>query len=286
MHVKAFLYRIICGFFLGLSIFAPGFSGSVIAIVMGIYEDILRILSNPFKKLKNNILFCIPLGIGAVISAVLFVLAFDYLFEAYPKATYLLIVGLIAGNLPVIAGSVKKHVFKKNYLIGGVFAFAVALAFCVLTMGAREATGTAEILSGVPFLMLGGFLSSAALLMPGMSFTMVLIILGVYDHLIFAANSLLRMDFTYLVPFVLFGLSVAAGLVLTSRGIKTVFDKFPGFAYTSVFGFMAGSMIGILIQSLWLTDAAFSWWLGAAMLVAGLGVSMLFVVLGKTLNKT
>ena len=62
-----FFYRIFCGFFLGLSIFAPGFSGSVIAIIMGVYQDMLRIVSNPFKRLKENILFCIPLGIGAEI---------------------------------------------------------------------------------------------------------------------------------------------------------------------------------------------------------------------------
>ena len=65
-----FLYRIFSGFFLGISLFAPGFSGSIAAIIMGVYQDLVRIISNPFKQFKQNIIFCLPLIIGALISAV------------------------------------------------------------------------------------------------------------------------------------------------------------------------------------------------------------------------
>jgi putative membrane protein len=106
--VKKFFYRVFCGFFLGLSIFAPGFSGSVIAIMLGVYQDLVCIVSNPFKRLKQNILFCLPLGIGAAVSAVLFVIAFKFLFGTYEKAAYLLMVGLTAGNLPEILKQIKK----------------------------------------------------------------------------------------------------------------------------------------------------------------------------------
>jgi len=115
-----FIYRVFCGFFLGLSVFAPGISGSVIAIIMGIYHDLIRIVSNPFKQLKANVLFCMPLAIGAAISAVLFVITFKFLFSTYEKATYLLFVGLIAGNLPVIFAEIKKYEFQKSYQAGGI----------------------------------------------------------------------------------------------------------------------------------------------------------------------
>jgi uncharacterized membrane protein len=74
------------------------------------------------------------------------------------------------------------------------------------------------------------------------------------------------------------------GLVLTSRGIKAVFEKFPGLANTMVFGFMAGSMIGILIRSLRLSDVNFTPLMGALALVAGLAISMLFVVIGRGMD--
>jgi len=135
--VTKFFYRIFCGFVLGISVFAPGFSGSIVAIAMGIYQDLLRIVSNPFKPLKENIRFCFPLAIGAAISAVLFLLTFEYLFETYEKATYLLFVGLVTGNLPTIFREVKRLGFKKHYLIGGTCAFAAALALGIVATGIK-----------------------------------------------------------------------------------------------------------------------------------------------------
>ena len=281
--MKNFFYRVFCGFFLGLSVFAPGFSGSVLAIILGIYQDLVRIVSNPFKRLKQNILFCIPLGIGAVLSAVLFVIVFKFLFGTYEKATYLLMIGLITGNLPEIFAQIKKCGFKKRYLFGGAGAFAAALMLGILAVDmGQPAEG---ITASLPLLALSGLAGGAVALMPGMSVTMTLMVCGVYGQLLFAAETFLHLDFTYWLPFGLFGLCALVGLVATSRGIKFVFEKYPGLANSMVFGFMIGSLIGILVQSLRLQDPNFNWLLGGIMLAVGLGVSMLFVLLGRTMNK-
>ena len=279
--IKSFLYRVFCGFFLGLSVFAPGFSGSIIAIAMGIYQDLVRIASNPFKRFKQNVLFCLPLGIGAAISAVLFVFSFKFLFNTYEKATYLLFVGLITGNLPVIFKEVKKCGFKKRYLISAAGAFAVALAFGIFSPGVGQAPGAQGITASLLVLALSGLAGGAAAPMPGMSVSMILILMGVYHQLLFAAESFLRPDFTYLLPFGLFCACAVAGVALASRGIKFVFDKFPGAANSIMFGFMSGSLTVILVQCMRLSDAHFNWLLGSLMLAAGLGVSMLFFVMGK-----
>ena len=278
-----FFYRILCGFFLGLSIFAPGFSGSIVAIIMGVYRDLLRIMSNPFKRLKENIVFCLPLGIGALISAVLFVIAFKLLFEAHEKALYFLFAGLIAGNLPVIWAEVKKHEFKKRYLLAGALAAAFALA--ILALGPGQAAGGGIVTAGLPFLALGGFVTGILAFVPGMSVSTVLIVMGIYAQLLFAAEALLRLDFTYLVPLGLFGACVVAGLVLASRGIRALFEKLPGYANTAVLGFMSGSFAGILIQGLRIDDADFRLPAGGLMLAAGLAVSVLFIRLGKAMDK-
>jgi len=282
---KKFFYRVFCGFFLGLGIFAPGFSGSLLAIIMGIYRDLVRIASNPFKRLKENILFCLPLGIGAAASAVLFVISFKFLFEAYEKASYLLFVGLIAGNLPVIAKAVRKCGFRKRYIAGTAGTFIAALALCIFSEGLGQAPAAAGMTAALPLLALSGLLGGAAAPVPGMSVSMVLIMLGVYSQLIFAAESLLHLDFTYLLPFAVFGLCAVAGLALAARGIKAIFDRHPGFANAAVFGFMAGSLTGILIRSLRMDDPGFNWLLGGMMLAAGLAVSMLFVIVGRAVEK-
>ena len=283
--VIKFLYRVLCGFFLGVSIVAPGFSGSIIAITMGIYQDLLRIISNPFKDFKKNVVYCVPLAIGAAISAVLFVLTFRYLFDAYPKATYLLFIGLIAGNLPIILAQVRKCGFQKRYLIGGTVAFAAALVLGVFTEGLQPATGQ-DALSVVWYIwVLGGIAGGVTALIPGMSVTMVLIVIGVYSPALITAEQLLRLNFENFIPFAIFFAGAVAGLVLSSRGIRYIFKKYPGFSNSMVLGFMTGALAGILIRSIQIVDASFSWQLGCIMLAAGLCVSMLFAVLGKTMNK-
>ena len=283
--MKKFFYRILCGFFLGVSIFAPGFSGSIIAISMGIYDDLLRIISNPFKRLKQNILFCLPIGIGVIISAALFVLTFKYLFEKYEKATYLLFVGLIVGNLPIIFSKVRKYKFKTRYLTGGICAFAAAIALGTFFMWNTHASGLEGLTAGLPVLALSGFAGGITTLIPGMSVTMVLLIMGVYYQLIFMADTFLFLNFTYLVPFAVFCVCAIIGLIVASRVIKYIFEEFPGFANSMVLGFMAGSLISVLLQSLQIDDSDFNWLMGGAMLAIGLIISMLFVVLGKKMNR-
>ncbi|MCL2158501.1 MAG: DUF368 domain-containing protein [Oscillospiraceae bacterium] len=280
---KRFFYRIICGFFLGLSVFAPGFSGSLVAIIMGVYQDILRIVSNPFKQFKKNVKFALPIGIGVALSAVLFLVSFKFLFENYEKATYLLFVGLIAGNLPVILSEIKKRGFKKHYLIGGLAAFAAALFLGLFSLNLNQIAVTGDV--GWPLLALGGFLAGAVAFMPGMSVSMVLIMLGVYGYIISAAEAPLHLNFSHLPQLGAFLGCALVGLVLASKGIKALFEKFFGLANSMVLGFMLGSLGGIFVQSIQIDDPGFGWIFGGLMLGAGLGISALFFVLGKSMNK-
>ena len=284
--MRKFLYRILCGFFLGLSIFAPGFSGSLVAIAMGIYHEIVRIMSNPLKKLKENVIFCIPIGAGLVISAVVFVLAFRQLFDSYEKAIYLLFIGLIAGSIPLVYMEVKKIGFKPHYLIGAVCAFALAVAVSVFTSETGLMSGDTASMSDWPGLALGGFAAGVTALIPGMSLSTVLVVLGVYGPLMYAAESLIRMELSFIVPIGLFLLFVVIGLMSTAKGIKFVFEKFPGFSNTTVLGFQFGSIIGIAYQSHQIIDANFTWLLGGIMLAVGFCISIMFIILGRVMNKS
>jgi len=283
--VKVFLYRIICGFFLGLSILAPGFSGSLVAIAMGVYHEIIRIISNPLKKLKQNILFCVPVGVGAVISAILFIITFKQLFESYEKATYLLFVGLIAGSIPLVFFEVRKIGFKPKYLIGAFLSFIIAILMGVFASDVGLMSGDIASMSDWLGLAVGGFAAGVTALIPGMSLSTVLVILGVYTPLIYAGEALLRMELSYILPIGLFIVFTVLGLMATARGIKFVFRKYPGFSNTTVLGFQFGSLISIMYQSHQIIDANFTWLLGGIMLAVGLGISVLFIVLGKTMNK-
>ena len=283
--MKKFLYRTLCGFFLGMSIFAPGFSGSLVAIAMGIYHEAVRIISNPFKQLKQNIIFCTPIGTGMVISAVLFVIAFRQLFDSYEKAMYLLFAGLIAGSVPIVFKEVRKAKFKLYYLAGAVGAFALAVAIGIFASDSGLISGDTVSMSDWPGLAIGGAAAGVTAWIPGMSLSTVLIILGVFSPLIYSAEAVLRADFSYILPIGIFLIFAVLGLMSAAKGIKIVFERFPGFANTTVLGFISGSFVSILYQSHQITDEGFTWLIGAVMLVVGFAVSVSFLLLGKVMNK-
>jgi len=283
--VKTFLYRVVSGFFLGISFIAPGFSGSLMAIAMGVYKDLLRIFSSPLKPFKDNLRFMTPIGIGMIISLVIFVLIFNTLFDTHKKAAYFLFVGLIAGYLPVIYKEVKEIGFKKQYLLGGVAAFAIAIGFGVFAFAIMPETGAQVSMDSLLILVLSGFFAGAIMLVPGMSVSTILMLFGVYTPLVAAAFEMMGLEFSYLLPFGLFFVAFLAGLALASKLIKKAFEKHPGYANTAVLGFVFGSLISIFYQSLQIEDAGFNWLIGGIMLVVGFGLSMLFVVMGKTMNR-
>ena len=102
-----FLYRMLCGAFLGISVIAPGISGSIMAVMMGIYDDLINIISNPFKKFKKNFFYLLPMALGALISMVLLIKVLDFLFENYTVPAYLLFMSLIAGSVPTVIDEAK-----------------------------------------------------------------------------------------------------------------------------------------------------------------------------------
>lgn len=271
--MKSFLYRVLCGFCLGISIFAPGISGSIMAIIMGIYDKLIDITSNPFKNLKNNIKFLLPMGIGAAISLVLFVLAFSYLFETYENVVYMLFIGLIAGNLPMVYKEANKNKFKWYYLLGALVAVAIAFVVGVMSEGVGSAQ-TAGSGVNLAYIALSGAVTGMASIVPGMSISMLLIVMGVYDTLIAAAKS-----FDIVVLGVV-GISFVIAMVLFSKVIKFVFNKFNGIANYMVLGFLVGSIGGVICT---LPKGSFSI-AGIIMLAIGLIISLLFVFLGKKVN--
>ena len=279
--VKTFFYRILCGLFLGLSIFAPGFSGSMVAITLGIYHDCVEIIANPLRNIRRTVAFFLPLLIGILFSAIAFVLVFQLLFESFVRTTFMLFIGLIIGNFPIIADEIRPHPRKPRYVIGGFIAFLIALGICMIAIGQDSATAEQSVVINYPLLILSGFAVGTITLLPGMSISTILISVGVYFQLVDFANYVLRLELQYILPLGVFFLAAVVGIVLTARGIKKLFQKVPGLANYCIFGFMVGSLLGIFLQSLYATDPNFTWLIGIAALLAGFASSILFTVISR-----
>ena len=277
--MKKFLYGILCGFCLGISVFAPGISGSVMAIILGIYDKLLDIVANPFRNFKKNLKFLFPMGIGAVLSFVLFVVLFSYLFETYEKATYMLFIGLIAGNLPVVYKEARQVKFRWYFIIGTVLTTVFACYMGILS-NLTEASQIATGSTGLWYMGLAGGIAGFSSIIPGMSVSMILIVMNVYEALLTAVKTL------DILTIGVVGIAFVLAMVISSRVIRWVFNKFTGFANFMVLGFLIGSIggigYGVFAGGIGLADAL----VGVVMLAVGLGISLLFMFLGKKVNQS
>ena len=277
-NVKSFLFRILCGFFLGVSVLAPGVSGSVMAVMMGIYRNLVDIISNPLKNLKQNIFYLLPMGIGAVLSLFLTINLLAFAFDRYPTQSYVLFMGLIAGSLAEIWRQARKVSFKRHYITGIIAAFAIALAMSLL-----QADNSAVVVNhSLWYLCLTGGIAGIVSIIPGMSVSLILMLFGVYDYLLQTAASAMTNLLGAAAIAIPVGICFLVGLIIFSNVIKLLFDRYPGFAYFMVFGFMCGTLFAVFPSAL--PQTAGGWLTCALMFIAGLGVSTGFQLLGKKYN--
>ncbi len=289
--IKNFFYRMLCGAFLGISVIAPGISGSIMAVMMGIYDELITIISNPFKNFKKNILYLIPMVIGAGASIVLLIQVLDFLFENYTVPAYLLFMSLIAGSIPTVIGEAAKGRIKKKYFIGVACALAFALSIGFLAKAdfavAVDTTNTASAAMRV-YLPICGGIAGMMSMVPGMSVSMLLMMFSVYEPLLHLATSILSFEnwfssawFTEVLTVGTVALAFLVGMVLFSNITKRVFDKHRSLAFLMVLGFMSGSIISIFPG---LPKDTLNWILSIIAVAIGLTVSYVFKILGKKFN--
>lgn len=271
--MKDFFYRMLCGFLLGITIIAPGVSTSVMAVIMGIYSDLIEIVSNPFRNIKKNVLFLIPMGIGAVLSMIISLQILRWLFANYPTPAYLLFIGLIAGGLPTVLKEANSGGFKKRYIFAIIGALSLAVTIGML---AKFDIAVTTDPSNIVYLTICGGIVGIASMTPGMSISMILMMLGVYEYLLEAASSF---DIKTILPVIL---SFAVGMVAFSNLTKYIFKRFHGFGYFMVSGFMMGSIICIFPV---LPKDILTSMISIAAILLGLFISFLFQRLGKNLKK-
>jgi len=276
--VKDFFYRMFCGLFLGISVIAPGISGSIMAVMMGIYDDLINIISNPFKNFKKNFVYLLPMVIGAGAGILVLIQALDFLFEHYPVPAYLLFMSLIAGSIPTVFKEARKGIIKKKYFIGVFLALCFALTIGLLAKSeyvvAVDTANTATTAMRVYLPIVGGVAGMMSMI-PGMSVSMVLMMFNVYEPLLSAAKSF---DVITIMPV---GIAFLLVMVLFSNITKTVFKKFRTLGFLMVLGFMTGSIISIFPG---LPTDLLNWVLTIIAVAVGLTISYIFKMLGKKFN--
>ncbi len=222
------------GFFIGCGAILPGISSGVLCVIFGIYEPLLNCALNFFKNIKQNFKFLFPIISGALVGIILLGNVLKYLFFAYPIQIKFAFIGLILGSLPKLIKSITSKVqFKPYHLIFTAISLLLGI-FLVLLEKHLKVTHLHEY--GYLFLILSGILMSAGVIIPGISSTLILMLLGIYETYL---DSVASLYLPFLIPL---GIGLIIGSIIFMKITKFLLDKFYTPTFFTIIGFTIGSI--------------------------------------------
>ena len=261
----------------GIANIIPGVSGGTMMVAMGLYDKLIHAITHLKSEFKESMKLLIPIFIGAGLAIVTLARLFEFLLERYPIPTNFAFCGLIAGSLPFIFDKVKGHTVS----IGKIIAFLIFFAVVILMAVMGETSGNAADVSfgivNVIKLLLVGIIAAATMVVPGVSGSMMLMLLGYYDTILKTINqfidALIAFDIQgilvqcgVLVPF---GIGVVLGIFLIAKLIEFIFSKAEIHAYYAIIGLIIASPVAILLKTDWSGFSVVTLIVGVVTFVAG-----------------
>lgn len=248
---------ILKGMVIGIANIVPGVSGGTMMVAMGIYDKLIHCITHLFSEFKKSVLFLLPIAIGMGIAIVASAIGLEYLFEMVPVQTNLLFVGLILGGLPAMWSNVKGKSVKVGHIIACLLFFAVVVGMAIMGETEGNAADMSFNLVNVIKLFGVGVIASATMVIPGVSGSMVLLLIGYYNPILSAISDFIKALIAFdmngilagcavLIPF---GIGVVAGMFAVAKLIEIIFEKFPLYAYWAIIGLIVASPIAILAMA-------------------------------------
>lgn len=249
--------NIIKGMMIGIANIMPGVSGGTLAVSMGIYDKLIHCITHILSEFKESMKFLLPIFAGAGIALVALTFVIEALFQYYPIPTNLLFIGLIVGGLPPVVTKVKSHKLSFGHILAGLLFFALVVGMAMMgDNGNRQVTLNLGIVPMIK-LVLVGIITVATMIIPGVSGSMVLLILGYYQPIIQQITAFCTAVITLDMAGILhgiaillpFGIGVLIGILGIAKIIEIIFEKYPVYAYCAIIGLIAASPIAILVCS-------------------------------------
>ena len=236
--VMNFLVNCIKGIVIGAGAILPGISSGVLCVILGIYEKLLDSVLNFFKNIKNNFKYLAPIVIGAFLGILIFSNFLNYLLIEFPIQTKSIFIGLILGCIPSLVKQCNsKSTIKKNYILYAIATFIIGIVIVMLEKNINF-VATSDFSFG--YLFVSGFVMSVGIVVPGVSNTIILMLMGVYSTYLSAVST---MFLPVLIPM---GLGVIVGSFIFMKIIKILLDECYVQTFYSIIGFSLGSVLVLL----------------------------------------
>lgn len=247
--MKNNIFLVLKGFLLGIANIIPGVSGGTLAITLGIYNDLIGAISHFFKNLKKNLFFLIPLGIGMVLAILLGSKVISLCLDKFPFPTTLFFIGLIVGGIPLLTKKIKGKKLKPINAAAFLLPFSVVMLMTFLNEGNNAVNLTNVNFIQMLLLFLVGMVAAATMVIPGVSGSFVLMLLGYYKPIVSTIGNLTDFSLFWHNVLVLapFGLGVLIGIVLIAKLIEYLLKKHETATYYAIIGFVTSSVIGLVV---------------------------------------
>lgn len=276
--------QLLKGVVIGIANIIPGVSGGTMAVSMGVYDKLIHALTHIVSEFKQSIKVITPIIVGALLGIIGLSFVIEYLFKNYPVQTNFLFIGLIVGGLPVIVKKLKSTGKKINMPRGVVMLLFFAVVVGMAVLGETEGN-TADVSFGlinVIKLFAVGVVASATMVIPGVSGSMVLMLLGYYNAIIESITAFFKALFSFDVAGILtgfgilipMGIGILLGIAVIAKLIEIIFVKAPDYAYCAIIGLIVASPVAIIVMSDFAAYSVISVLVGCVTFVAGYMIAM------------
>lgn len=246
--MKKFLYYLkvfLCGIVFGIANVIPGVSGGTMLVVFGIYDQLTEAISG-VKAIIKNIVFLIFFGLGGGVGILGFASVISFLFQRFNVQTNMYFIGLILGSVPMIyhMGTAEK---KVKPLCAVPFLLSICAVVGLSVLEQMNIVPAADVVEGFSIgmtvkLLICTFVAAVAMIIPGLSGSFVMMLLGVYQTVI-GAIQIKALNFYVIIPT---AVGVLLGVILGAKLISTLIKKYKLMMYSAIMGLVIGSVYAIL----------------------------------------
>lgn len=269
-NLKSNLIIIAKGFVIGSSMSVPGVSGGTMAILLGIYDKLIGAISNFLKDIKGNMIYLMKFCIGAGLGIGSLAFAIEWMLNKFPFPVSFFFLGAVIGGIPALYKKTKESKFKFSSILYFLIGLGIVISIGFIPAGNFNISSGSG-LTHYLLVFVTGIIIALALVLPGISTSHMLLILGMYDTMLAAIT---QFDITYIG---ILGITTLIGIFLITKPIEWTMKKFPHQTYWMIIGFVLGSTTEIFrykILPAIPSEAGFSWWIPSVV------ISIITFVLG------
>lgn len=251
--MKEKLILFIKGIVLGVAFVIPGVSGGTLAVLMGIYEELIEAASNFYKSIadfKKYIMYLLPIGLGVVFSVAVFAKLIKFGLDKAPIITILIFLGMIIGGIPALVRNVKGTKINLKDMTLMLVGLIIVISMLIFHKSNSNVVLTNMSITGYITLFLVGAIAAVTMVVPGISGSFTLMLIGYYEPILNLVNDITSFKNlgTNLILIFTFMLGVFIGIIFISKIIEWCLKHYKRETYYAIIGFVLSSIISVIYE--------------------------------------